>query len=357
MMKRYGRLNPGRCLQLLALVAGLALLVACGREEPGLTLPTPAIALTPPPAAAPATAPAAAPTAAPIALASATPAPTTAAPEPAATQAVATAAPTVAVATAVPTDAIATAAIPAPGGVEYRVAFVDGNDLLNVRRRPDPAAPVVARLAPDATGINVIGEGQTLLGSSLWLPVETAEGDGWVNSAYLTEVVDPDAFCRDAAVRDLLDRLEAAVANEDGDQLSQLVQPDRGLRLRLNWWNPEIIVRGDDLARLFHSPTIHDWGVEDGSGAPIRGTFRDIALPKLEQDLLGADEWTCDEGRFGPTAGSAILPEGYEAVRFFSAHRSAPAEVEFDWGTWLVGVERWGGRYYISYLVHYGWEI
>ncbi len=319
------------------------ILVACGGGNPPvLVIPTAAATAVVPTSPPPAVASAIPPTATPI-----EPRPTTTLPP----------APTVAPPTALPPTATSVATVGPSAGTEYRVAFVAANDVLNVRRQPNPNAAVVARLSPDATDIAVLDEGQAVTGGSLWLPVETAEGDGWVNSAFLTEAVDHETFCGDAAVDDLLGRLQKAVAEKDDDLLSELVHPERGLRLRLNWWNNEILVRGDEPAGLFDSTTAYDWGLEDGSGLPIRGSFRDVALPRLEQDLLGADEWTCDEGRFGPTAGSTVLPEGYEAVRFVSAHRTAPIEMEMDWGTWLIGVERWQGRYYISYLVHYRWEI
>lgn len=240
---------------------------------------------------------------------------------------------------------------------DYRVAFVAANDTLNVRRRPGTNAAVIAELPADATGIQVIDEGETLLGDSLWLPVETAAGDGWVNSRFLTEDIGRDRFCADPEVNELLDALQEAIANEDGELLRELVHPDRGLRLRVNWWNNEILVTGEEVETLFLAPTQYDWGIEDGSGEEIRGSFNEIMMPRLERDLLGATTWACDEGLFGGTAGSTVLPEEYEAVRFYSAHRAAPADLELDWGTWLIGVERWEGRYYVSYLVHYRWEI
>ena len=58
----------------------------------------------------------------------------------------------------------------------YRVAFVAANDTLNVRRRADADSAVVSQLPPDATGITVVGEGQSVRGGGLWLPVETAAG-------------------------------------------------------------------------------------------------------------------------------------------------------------------------------------
>jgi hypothetical protein len=316
---------------LLLLGALLALLVACGggEEPPPLVIPT-----TVATAAVPTTAPTALPPT-PTASASATLPP----PLPAATA------------------ILAATASPAAGPVTYQVAFVAANDTLNVRRQPGANAPLVGRLAPDATGIRVIGEGQTAQNGSPWLPVETEVGEGWVNSRYLTESVSREAFCGDPQVTALLDRFQKAVAEEDGQALLELVHPDRGLRVGLNWWNEEVIFSGPDMQTLFNAQKKYDWGMNEGSGELIRGSFSEIVMPFLERDLLAASERRCDEGQFGPTAGMTILPEGYGQVHFYSLHRPAPAEQELDWGTWLVGVERWEGQYYVSYLVHYRWEI
>jgi hypothetical protein len=241
----------------------------------------------------------------------------------------------------------------------YQVAFVAANDTLNVRRQPGADAPLVGQLPFNAAGIWVVGEGQGVRGGGLWLPVETSVGAGYVNSRYLTESVSREAFCADPAVTTLLAQLQSAIATEDGKLLDELVHSERGLRLRLNWWNEEIVVRGQELERLFRNRNgeVYNWGTNEGSGERIRGTFREVMLPFLQKDLLGATQWNCDAVLQGPTAGMTILPEGYEQVHFYSAHRPAPAEQEFDWGTWAIGVERWEGRYYISYLVHYRYEI
>ncbi len=312
-------------------------------------LPTAVASVIPPTSVAPT------PTAEPAATLP--PAPTVAPPLPTADLSRATAVPTATDAppTATPAPPTATPAPEAESG--YRVAFVAADDTLNVRNRPNTNADIVARLSPDATGIELIDdEGQTFRGS-VWLPIETAEGGGWVNSRFLTESVSRETFCADPAVTELISEFERAVAEQDGRALRRIVHPDRGLRVRLSWWNEEVILGFDALQNLFRDRQRYDWGTEDGSGEAIRGSFRDVVMPRLERDLLGASEWACDEGLFGGTAGLTVLPEGYDAVRYVTAHRPAPAEQELDWGTWIIGVERWEENYYLSYLVHYRWEI
>ena len=359
MIKRY------RYLVILSALAHLIFLAACGGNEPPvLVVPTPANGAAATPTIAP-TADNRLPTIAPTAIvptpiptkpqSTATlPAPPTVAPplSTATPGAQSTAAPTAVAPTTTPIASLE----PTTDG-DYRVAFVADDDTLNVRRRPSADAAVITELPADTTGIQVIGEGESVRGDSLWLPVETNAGDGWVNSHFLTEDVSRDAFCADPEVDELLEKLQAAIEGENGKLLGELVHPDRGLRLRLNWWNEEILVTGEDVQTLFRAQKKYDWGIEDGSGEAIRGSFSEIVMPRLERDLLNATMWNCDEALFGNTAGATVLPEGYEAVRFYSAHRAPPTEQELDWGTWLIGVERWQGRYYISYLVHYRWEI
>jgi hypothetical protein len=331
----------------------LALLMACGgdgEEPPPLVVPT--LAAT---AVAPTDIPTAMPTpteAPPLPTATLPPAPTVAPPVPTPVNE-----PPTATATTISQATTAPEATPVVGLVSYQVAFVAANDMLNIRRQPNFNAPVVGRLAPNAGGIQITDGGESLQSNYPWALVETSEGEGWVNSHFLTESVSREAFCGDPEVTALLERFRQAVTAEDGKALLDIVHLERGLRVRLNWWNEEVKFDGPDLQTLFNAQRQYDWGMNEGSGEEIRGSFSEIVMPFLERDLLPASEQRCDEGLFGPTAGMTILPEGYEQVRFYSLHRPAPAEQELDWGTWIIGVERWEGRYYISYLVHYRWEI
>ena len=78
----------------------------------------------------------------------------------------------------------------------------------------------------------------------------------------------------------------------------------------------------------------------------------------VTNNLLNSTETGCNEIIHGGTAGLTVLPASYEGINFVSLHRSPePDEFELDWGTWVIGIERWEGEYYISFMVHYEWEI
>lgn len=260
-------------------------------------------------------------------------------------------------ATSAPSPQSPTPSPQSPDPQTLSVAYVELGDTLNVRSAPGADAPVVAELPPDATGLSADTSLESLVGNSTWTWVEAEDASGWVNSRYLTEAVDPAAYCDDPAVQAIVDDLRRAIANRDGDLLAGLVHPERGLRLRHDWWNNEVFIPGEEVSGLFASDESYDWGMAGGSGLPITGNFSQVLLPPLDRDLAAATEQACNEIIHGPTAGMTILPEAYQPVPFISLMRPAPGDVEFDWGTWAVGIEQWEGRYYLSYLVHYAYEI
>ena len=75
------------------------------------------------------------------------------------------------------------------------VVGVDFDDVLNVRRLPDPGSEIVTRLAPTTEGITSTGRIRRIAESSsrnsLWLEVATTDGAGWVNSAYVAVIGGP----------------------------------------------------------------------------------------------------------------------------------------------------------------------
>jgi hypothetical protein len=248
------------------------------------------------------------------------------------------------------------AARPESGQEKYRVAFVTADDVLNVRVGPGVENAINGTFAPDAGDILITGPGQQAAGS-IWVPVAGQETQGWANSRYLTGQVASETFCEDAAVTRLLADLETAVANEDGELLAKLVHPQRGLRLHRSWWNPEIYVPQADVNDLFNSSTSYAWGIEDGSGSPIDGSFRELMLPLLQENLLLATAQMCNEIEHGPTAGLVRLPDGYQNVNQVSYFRAANDALGFDWGTWVIGIEFWQSAPVLSYMVFYEYEI
>lgn len=239
----------------------------------------------------------------------------------------------------------------------YRVAYVLENDVLNVRAGAGVDFDVVGELQPDATGITITGQGEVVEGS-VWVPVETGRISGWVNSLFLTRDMKNELVCDVPAVQQLMADLELALAEQDNNALANLIHPERGIHVHYNWWSDEVWLRQAEVASLFTDSTDYTWGVQDGSGLEQIGTFSEIMLPMLQEDLLAASEYGCNELLSGGTAGLVVLPEGFEQYNFQSFYRPFPeGGIEMDWGSWAVGFEEWDGNWYLTYLVHYQWEI
>lgn len=81
-------------------------------------------------------------------------------------------------------------ALPAHATPEYvlptlfDVTGVAADDVLNIRERPDAKAPIIGRLAPDATRVEVVAE------RGGWMQVNAGERSGWVNGRYMNYRVD-----------------------------------------------------------------------------------------------------------------------------------------------------------------------
>lgn len=246
---------------------------------------------------------------------------------------------------------------PPVSDILYGVTFVEEGDTLNVRSGPGVGNEVVATFPPIFAAIEITGPGQEVDGG-LWVPVRRLETEGWVNRFFLTEVVSSEDFCANPATQSIVSEVQAAVASSDSARLAALVHPTRGLWLRMNWWNEEVGLSSAEVNNFFTDPTVHDWGIQDGSGAPITGSVAEVAVPPLQADLNAAGaQIACNEILQGGTAGLVVTPPKYMGINYYSVHRPPATEDDFDWGTWVIGIEYYNGTPFLTYLVHYEWEI
>lgn len=239
----------------------------------------------------------------------------------------------------------------------YRVAFVADNDVLNVRSGPGVENNIVSTLSSQAANIQITGAG-VKVADSTWVPILAGPVSGWVNSRFLTPNNDPDAFCNSTAVDERIVDFISAVATRDNALLAQLIHPERGVRIHTYWWNTAVLIKSPESTALFESTISHDWGIADGTGDAIIGTFNEIILPRLTADLLPAADTACNEILHGGTAGLITLPDGYDQIAYRAYYRPGTDQYDgLDWGTWVIGLESWQENLFITYLIHYQWEI
>jgi hypothetical protein len=234
----------------------------------------------------------------------------------------------------------------------YRVAYVRSDDVLNVRENPGVEHTMIGSLPPHGLDVKITGTGSIVeppsWAPSLWVPIQSGDVTGWVNSRYLTGQVAKDFFCEDARTLGIIDALKAAIANQDGEALAELLHPFRGLRLRFGSSN-EVMLTAEEARSFFTSSESYDWGIGG------RGSIRSVLVPPLEKDLLGATDLVCGELVGGGGAGTLQLPFEYQPVNFYTLHRPvADGGAPGDWGSWVVGIDYWQGQPYLAFLVHFG---
>lgn len=244
------------------------------------------------------------------------------------------------------------------GPVVYSIFGIPAGGLLLARQPAGISGTVVAELPGDLRRVRLTGQ-TTVLGSSTWTEIEVPSvGTGWINLWNLTEDIDGEAFCADPRVPALLDKFLAALRSRSGEALAQTISPRRGLVLRHDWWNDEVVIALDDAVELMRTTEPVAWGVQRGSGAPIVGSFRDRLLPELDALLDANSTEACNAIQSGETGYPAQWPEEYARLNYVSYFVPPPEPGPvFNWRGWAVGVEYVDGVPYVAVLIRYQGDL
>jgi len=248
---------------------------------------------------------------------------------------------------------------PTPSGTsnEYAVILVEGDDVLNIRSEPGVENKVIGTLQPKQSGLTRTGKTTTVDGD-LWVEIQNPGGEtGWVNGDFLTEYVNPSAFCSDTRAKTLLDSLETAVNTTNGELFMSLVSRAHGLDVVYIRNGLVANYSPEEAGWVFQSTYEVTWGLGAGSGQPVTGTFPTIVLPSL-QDVFKNASLFCDEIKLGGATYSVAWPVKYANINFYSIHNpgNGPSVQGMDWQTWLAGIEYMDGQPYLMVLMHYQWE-
>jgi hypothetical protein len=244
------------------------------------------------------------------------------------------------------------------GGIAFSVFGVPQDAHLVVRQPAGLSGTIVAELPADMRQIDLTGQ-TTPLGSSTWVEIAAPSGStGWVNLWNLTEDVESEAFCKDPRVPALVDTFFAALRDRSGEALARTVSPRRGLILRHDWWNPEIVVPLSEVGDLMQRIDEVEWGVQRGSGAPIMGSFRDRMLPELDALLAASPQQACNQLLSADTSITPEWPDEYTRMNFLSYHIPAPDPgTRFNWRSWAIGIEYVDGVPFVAILIRYQGDL
>lgn len=244
----------------------------------------------------------------------------------------------------------------------YAVIQLGEMDLLNVRVEPGLSSHVLFTLPSQQRDLKPTGQEQ-VVDEVTWIEIELPDGaTGWVSAQFLTEQVESSTFCQDAQVEALLERLIISVKERDGEALAAMVSPVRGLSLYHNVWNPPVSFdRSEVLQNIYISTVNYDWGIQEGSGLPLVGPFKELVYPKLQDVFSYPHTRHCNvleqNISAGGTSGLVFWPAEYANLNFVAFYRAAPESQELNWRTWVAGIEYINGIPYIAVLIQFYWEI
>ncbi len=243
-------------------------------------------------------------------------------------------------------------------GPKFSVVWVPENETLNIHKPAGISGAKVGELAFDQGGIELTGA-SSRLGSSTWMEIRMpGGGTGWVNGWNLTESVSPESFCNDEGVPAILNAFTQAVTEQDGARLAELINPQRGLILRHDWWNPEVLFPVETVGNVYTDLSSLTWGTISGTDFPIEGSFSEVIAPQLSDVFEVAPNAFCNDLLIGVTTREIAWPDEYRNINYYSFYRPAPeGGNSFDWRGWALGFEYIQGQPYLTLLVQFRGDI
>ena len=231
--------------------------------------------------------------------------------------------------------------------------FVLSVALLTACASPTTQAPAPSLPPPIATFTPTLAIG-TQPTAVLPTTAQTPGGETPIPGVTITSPTSAISICSDSQVTALIDSFKNAVLNSDGQLLSSLVSPTRGMDVAFFRDGTVITYDSEHAKFLFETTFEADWGIEPGSGATTLGSFHDVVVPELVEVFGQPYTLHCNELKLGGATYEADWP--YEG-EFTSVHfPGTQANGNMDWQTWVIGIEYVDGKPYIYALMRFFWE-
>jgi hypothetical protein len=109
----------------------------------------------------------------------------------------------------------------------WSIVLVDRESMISVYSQPDFDSTTVYNYPPSTQNIRSTGAPKRA-GITLWMPVDTPNGEGWMDAYYLTQEVDDETFARDKRPAQLAARFVKGLTAGNARAVQKLVSP-RGL--------------------------------------------------------------------------------------------------------------------------------
>ena len=161
-------------------------------------------------------------------------------------------------------------------------------------------------------------------------------------------------ICNDQQAVDLIDSLKSAVLTSNGELLSSLVSPTRGMDVAF-FRDGTVINYDQEHARFLFETTFEaNWGAEPGSGADKVGSFHEVVVPELVKIFNQSYTLHCNEIPHGGATYNVEWPYdgSYDSIYYPGTDTNG----NLDWHTWVVGIDSENGKLYMYALRQFFWE-
>jgi hypothetical protein len=162
------------------------------------------------------------------------------------------------------------------------------------------------------------------------------------------------SFCNDSQVIVVIDSLKSSVQTSNGELLSSLAHPARGMEVRWVRYGNAITYTVEQAKFLYETTFEADWGDEPGSGSPKTGSFHDVIVPDLARVFDQPYALHCNELKHGGATYELEFP--YEGNFYSIYFGGTDANGFLDWHTWVIGIDYVNGKPYIYAMMQFFWE-
>ncbi|MFC1959477.1 hypothetical protein ACFLYO_02095 [Chloroflexota bacterium] len=178
------------------------------------------------------------------------------------------------------------------------------------------------------------------------IPTMTAVATSHINLLTATssapDAVDAIFFCSDSRPLKLIETLQNAVRNQDGQQFANLISPN-GIYMSLYPAGRAIHLTIDEVRGFFDDDTIRDWGTNQYSGSTIQESLADGITALLEEVLLPENaNIACNDNQDSLSNRTVLysiyLPDCCTESNFCSVMRPGPPGYELEWGAWVLSI-------------------
>jgi hypothetical protein len=155
-----------------------------------------------------------------------------------------------------------------------------------------------------------------------------------------------------------------ALKDVDMNKLGKLVHPKKGVRFSPYAYTEvkqDLVFKGKELEELMNSGKVYNWGTFDGTGDPIKLTFRDYyKLFVYDRDYANPEKKAYNELIMrGNTIVNIrdVYPDSIFVEYHFSSDIVAGEPNDMAWSSLRIIFELYKGEWYVSGISHDQWTI